>query len=82
MGSDPWLCVLLRYVYVFHCPNGPGLEMPLLIDPSGAYARREGLGGNFLGGMSPSEVSVVGSGQHTVEYTVLKLERGVCLKGR
>ncbi|KAK6467989.1 FAD-dependent oxidoreductase domain-containing protein 1-like isoform X1 [Huso huso] len=44
-----------RYVYVFHCPNGPGLEMPLLIDPSGAYARREGLGGNFLGGMSPSE---------------------------
>ncbi|RXM92447.1 FAD-dependent oxidoreductase domain-containing protein 1 [Acipenser ruthenus] len=55
MGSDPWLCVLLRYVYVFHCPNGPGLEMPLLIDPSGAYARREGLGGNFLGGLSPSE---------------------------
>ncbi|MGH0144625.1 UNVERIFIED_CONTAM: hypothetical protein FKN15_005323 [Acipenser sinensis] len=44
-----------RYVYVFHCPNGPGLEMPLLIDPSGAYARREGLGGNFLGGLSPSE---------------------------
>ncbi|KAM4650855.1 FAD-dependent oxidoreductase domain-containing protein 1 [Discoglossus pictus] len=44
-----------RYIYVFHCPDGPGLECPLLIDSSGAYFRREGLGGNFIGGLSPTE---------------------------
>ncbi|KAG9482035.1 hypothetical protein GDO78_010978 [Eleutherodactylus coqui] len=44
-----------RYVYMFHCPNGPGLDCPLLIDSSGAYFRREGLGGNYIGGMSPTE---------------------------
>lgn len=42
-----------RYVYCFHCPNGPGLNTPLTIDPSGAYFRREGLGGNFIAGKSP-----------------------------
>lgn len=25
-----------------------------MIDPEGAYFRREGLGGNFIGGMSPT----------------------------
>ncbi|XP_069470304.1 FAD-dependent oxidoreductase domain-containing protein 1 isoform X2 [Ambystoma mexicanum] len=44
-----------RYVYVFHCPDGPGMECPLLIDPSGAYFRREGLAGNYIGGISPTE---------------------------
>ncbi|KAM3830483.1 FAD-dependent oxidoreductase domain-containing protein 1 [Vipera latastei] len=44
-----------RYVYVWHCPEGPGLECPLLIDTTGAYFRREGLGGNYLGGLSPTE---------------------------
>ncbi|XP_066463365.1 FAD-dependent oxidoreductase domain-containing protein 1 [Eleutherodactylus coqui] len=44
-----------RYVYMFHCPNGPGLDCPLLIDSTGAYFRREGLGGNYIGGMSPTE---------------------------
>ncbi|KAM8927616.1 FAD-dependent oxidoreductase domain-containing protein 1 [Pelodytes ibericus] len=44
-----------RYVYTFHCPDGPGLECPLLIDSSGAYFRREGLGGNYIGGLSPAE---------------------------
>ncbi|XP_025032854.1 FAD-dependent oxidoreductase domain-containing protein 1 [Python bivittatus] len=44
-----------RYVYVWHCPDGPGLECPLLIDTTGAYFRREGLGGNYLGGLSPAE---------------------------
>ncbi|XP_018307528.1 FAD-dependent oxidoreductase domain-containing protein 1 isoform X1 [Mycetomoellerius zeteki] len=42
-----------RYVYCFHCPNGPGLNTPLTIDPSGTYFRRDGLGGNFIGGKSP-----------------------------
>ncbi|XP_035998654.1 FAD-dependent oxidoreductase domain-containing protein 1 [Fundulus heteroclitus] len=44
-----------RYVYVVHCPDGPGLDCPLLIDYSGVYFRREGLGGNYISGISPEE---------------------------
>ncbi|KAJ7996863.1 hypothetical protein DPEC_G00222930 [Dallia pectoralis] len=44
-----------RFVYVVHCPDGPGLETPFLIDYSGVYFRREGLGGNYIAGMSPEE---------------------------
>ncbi|XP_067419647.1 FAD-dependent oxidoreductase domain-containing protein 1 isoform X2 [Emydura macquarii macquarii] len=44
-----------RYVYVWHSPSGPGLDCPMLIDTTGAYFRREGLGGNYLGGLSPAE---------------------------
>ncbi|XP_017344386.1 FAD-dependent oxidoreductase domain-containing protein 1 [Ictalurus punctatus] len=44
-----------RFVYVVHCPDGPGLECPFLIDYSGVYLRREGLGGNYITGMSPEE---------------------------
>uniref|UniRef100_A0A2K6EZS7 FAD-dependent oxidoreductase domain-containing protein 1 n=1 Tax=Propithecus coquereli TaxID=379532 RepID=A0A2K6EZS7_PROCO len=44
-----------RYVYLWHCPQGPGLEAPLVTDISGAYFRREGLGNNYLGGLSPEE---------------------------
>ncbi|MED6275203.1 FAD-dependent oxidoreductase domain-containing protein 1 [Characodon lateralis] len=45
-----------RYVYVVHCPDGPGLDTPFLIDYSGVYFRREGLGGNYISGASPEEV--------------------------
>lgn len=44
-----------RFVFCYHCPDGPGLNTPLTIDPSGTYFRREGLFGNFIGGRSPSE---------------------------
>ncbi|KAM7397584.1 hypothetical protein PAMA_005748 [Pampus argenteus] len=44
-----------RYVYVVHCPDGPGLDTPFLVDYSGVYFRREGLGGNYIAGMSPEE---------------------------
>ncbi|KAG9351738.1 hypothetical protein JZ751_022989 [Albula glossodonta] len=44
-----------RYIYVLHCPDGPGLDTPFLIDYSGFYLRREGLGGNYIAGMSPEE---------------------------
>ncbi|MCJ8742213.1 hypothetical protein PDJAM_G00079470 [Pangasius djambal] len=44
-----------RYIYVVHCPDGPGLECPFLIDYSGVYLRREGLGGNYITGKSPEE---------------------------
>ncbi|KAG3286938.1 FAD-dependent oxidoreductase domain-containing protein 1 isoform X2 [Ictidomys tridecemlineatus] len=44
-----------RYVYVWHCPQGPGLEMPFVANTNGVYFRREGLGNNYLGGCSPTE---------------------------
>ncbi|XP_054481921.1 FAD-dependent oxidoreductase domain-containing protein 1 [Anoplopoma fimbria] len=44
-----------RYVYVVHCPDGPGLDTPFMIDYSGVYFRREGLGGNYIAGTSPEE---------------------------
>ncbi|OWF46121.1 FAD-dependent oxidoreductase domain-containing protein 1-like [Mizuhopecten yessoensis] len=44
-----------RFVYVAHCPDGPGLECPMLVDTSGMYFRPEGLGGHFLLGGSPYE---------------------------
>ncbi|NXA86507.1 FXRD1 protein, partial [Melanocharis versteri] len=44
-----------RYVFSWHCPNGPDLSCPFLIDTSGAYFRRDGFDGNYLGGMSPPE---------------------------
>ncbi|XP_029030297.1 FAD-dependent oxidoreductase domain-containing protein 1 [Betta splendens] len=44
-----------RFVYVVHCPDGPGLDSPMLIDYSGIYFRREGLGGNYIAGASPVE---------------------------
>lgn len=39
-----------------HCPDGPGLDCPFLIDYSGIYLRREGLGGHYIAGASPEEV--------------------------
>lgn len=44
-----------RYIYVVHCPDGPGLDTPFLIDYSGVYFRREGLGGSYITGTSPPE---------------------------
>ncbi|XP_035231897.1 FAD-dependent oxidoreductase domain-containing protein 1-like [Stegodyphus dumicola] len=43
-----------RYVYVVNCDNGPGIDMPLIVDSSGTYVRREGLGGKYICGRSPS----------------------------
>ena len=44
-------------MYTVHCPDGPTLDCPFLIDPSGAYIRREGHGGHYICGASPSQVS-------------------------
>ncbi|ALC42173.1 CG3270 [Drosophila busckii] len=46
-----------RYVYVFGTQgsNCPGMATPLTIDPDGTYFRRDGMGGNFLCGRSPTE---------------------------
>ncbi|XP_067827190.1 FAD-dependent oxidoreductase domain-containing protein 1 [Heptranchias perlo] len=58
-----------RYAYVFHCPNGPGLECPLCIDHKRTYFRREGLGGNYLGGRSPTEEEEPEHSDLEVDYT-------------
>ncbi|XP_059813200.1 FAD-dependent oxidoreductase domain-containing protein 1 isoform X3 [Hypanus sabinus] len=53
-----------RYVYVFHCPDGPGMDCPLSIDYSGVYFRREGLGGNYVTGLSPAELKTAWAGYY------------------
>ena len=42
-----------RYVYVFHCPDGPVVDAGLTVDPCGAYFRREGLSNHYVCGASP-----------------------------
>ncbi|KFP04497.1 FAD-dependent oxidoreductase domain-containing protein 1, partial [Calypte anna] len=54
-GSQLSFGVPHRYVFSWHCPDGPGFSCPFLIDTSGAYFRRDGIAGNYLGGMSPPE---------------------------
>ncbi|CAD5118716.1 DgyrCDS7397 [Dimorphilus gyrociliatus] len=44
-----------RYVYAVHCPDGPSLNFPMLIDYTGTYIRREGLSGHYICGVSPTE---------------------------
>ncbi|XP_043936757.1 FAD-dependent oxidoreductase domain-containing protein 1 isoform X2 [Protopterus annectens] len=53
-----------RFVYVFHSPDGPGLDCPLLIDYTGVYFRREGLAGNYIAGLSPTEVKSAWAGYY------------------
>lgn len=57
-----------RYVYLWHCPQGPGLEAPLVADLSGVYFRREGLGNNYLGGCSPAEEEEPDPGNLEVDH--------------
>jgi len=45
-----------RFVYVTHCPDGPMLDCPFVVDPSGVYVRREGFGGHYICGASPPSV--------------------------
>ncbi|XP_064124956.1 FAD-dependent oxidoreductase domain-containing protein 1 isoform X1 [Loxodonta africana] len=58
-----------RYVYIWHCPQGPGLETPLVADTSGAYFRREGLGNNYLGSRSPTEEEEPDPGNLEVDHS-------------
>ncbi|XP_058400832.1 FAD-dependent oxidoreductase domain-containing protein 1 isoform X3 [Diceros bicornis minor] len=57
-----------RYVYLWHCPQGPGLETPFVTDTSGTYFRREGLGNNYLGGCSPTEEEEPDPGNLEVDH--------------
>ncbi|XP_045196950.2 FAD-dependent oxidoreductase domain-containing protein 1-like [Mercenaria mercenaria] len=57
-----------RYVYTIHCPDGPTLDTPFLIDPSGVYFRREGLGGHYICGASPTEENEPNINDLCVDY--------------
>jgi len=63
-----------RYVFVFHCPDGPELDMPFLCDPSGVYCRREGLGGNYICGKCPSEEDEPDPSNLDVDYSFFENE--------
>ena len=43
-----------RYIYLFHAPNGPILNVPLTIDPSGVFFKRFSLANYYLAGLNPS----------------------------
>ncbi|KAG4067326.1 hypothetical protein HA402_000317 [Bradysia odoriphaga] len=59
-----------RYVYVFESQglNCPGLNTPLVIDPSHVYFRRDGIGGNFIGGRSPDPGNEPATDNLDVDY--------------
>ncbi|BFZ20110.1 hypothetical protein BsWGS_23149 [Bradybaena similaris] len=60
-----------RFVFVTHCPGGPMLESPFVIDFSGVYFRREGLGGHYICGCSPaSEADEPDVDNFEVDYNV------------
>ncbi|KAI5705044.1 hypothetical protein M8J75_011372 [Diaphorina citri] len=43
-----------RYVYCFESPRGPGVNTPMVVDTTGTYFRREGLGNYYICGKSPT----------------------------
>ena len=59
--SDPVMQVELpvrprkRMVFVISCPNGPK-DMPMIIDPSGFYVRKESQKSTYICGISPNKV--------------------------
>ncbi len=46
-----------RYVFMFHAQNGPILNLPMCIDHSGVWFRRQGLSNYYLCGRNQDEVS-------------------------
>eukprot|EP00501_MAST-03F_sp_TOSAG23-6_P002553 GSMAST32.ASY1.ANO1.2693.1 assembled CDS len=56
-----------RMVFVLHCPKGPSLDCPLIVDPTGFYIRREGSHGNFICGKSP-DTNDPNTFSHEVEH--------------
>ena len=56
-----------RRVYIFEikCPDGPGLNFPLLSDPSGFFMRRSGHLNHYLVGKLPTgDMEVFTKGIH------------------
>ena len=44
-----------RYIYMFYAEEGPILNVPLTIDPSGVFIRRQGLSNYYFCGLNQSE---------------------------
>ena len=44
-----------RYIYMFYAENGPILNVPLTIDHSGVFFRRQGLSNYYFCGLNQSE---------------------------
>ncbi|KAL1458553.1 hypothetical protein WDU94_008691 [Cyamophila willieti] len=57
-----------RFVYCFEAPKGPGINMPMVVDPSGTYFRREGLGNYYICGKSPAPQEEPPVGDFEVDY--------------
>uniref|UniRef100_H2Z1G5 FAD-dependent oxidoreductase domain-containing protein 1 n=1 Tax=Ciona savignyi TaxID=51511 RepID=H2Z1G5_CIOSA len=57
-----------RYIYVVHCPDAPMFDLPFVIDPSGVYCRRDGFGGKYICGMSPTEDTEPECGNFDVDF--------------
>ncbi|NWI62501.1 FXRD1 protein, partial [Todus mexicanus] len=57
-----------RYMFSWHCPDGPGFSCPFLIDTTRAYFRRDGIAGNYVGGMSPPEEDEPDPGDLSVDH--------------
>ncbi|XP_043603959.1 FAD-dependent oxidoreductase domain-containing protein 1 isoform X1 [Bombus pyrosoma] len=57
-----------RFVYCVHCPDGPSLNTPLLIDNTGTFLRREGLAGTYICGRSPEESEEPSTEDLSIDY--------------
>ncbi|KAL7739256.1 hypothetical protein ACLKA6_008727 [Drosophila palustris] len=46
-----------RHMYVLHTeePSAPGMSMPMIVDTSGTFLRRDGLGGHYVCGYNAQE---------------------------
>jgi len=57
-----------RYYYAFECNLGPGIDFPLLIDPSGVYCRPDNFAGRYIAGKMPSEDEEIDNNNSDVDY--------------
>lgn len=62
-----------RYVFVFHCPEGPK-DMVLAVDTSGCWFRREGAGDLYLCGKCPDKENDPDASDLHVDYAYFEEE--------
>jgi len=55
-GKTVFVSLRNSFIYALRCPSGPGLDMPMLLDVSGFFLRREGLYGDYVCSAIPSLV--------------------------
>uniref|UniRef100_A0A8D8YB22 FAD-dependent oxidoreductase domain-containing protein 1 n=1 Tax=Cacopsylla melanoneura TaxID=428564 RepID=A0A8D8YB22_9HEMI len=57
-----------RFVYCFEATKGPGVNTPMVVDTSGTYFRREGLGNYYICGKNPAPHEEPPIGDLEVDY--------------